>query len=249
MGVLKFDDVDDRLGFTSLSAGLGALGQGAHTCVALVKRISDSGDFDALTYLSISGSGINAGMSIDNNDRIRADYDINTPFGPSIFTDITNPYIFALSKAAGSATPRLSWKLGSGGAWTDENLGNIVGNQGASDQLDIANWLIGDPANCWIGLVGWWSGAMSDANKHTLDTNWRTSDWYANAHGQPLFLAQLNVAAASVVDLMGHATNTIQVGTTLDAGETLNGWNFDGIGTQLDKTLTTVNANMKGRRG
>src|SRR6202008_1241496 len=111
-------------------------------------------------------------------------------------------------KGAGSVAPRLGWKLGSGGGWTHENAGSSMVDQIAATILDIGVWEgTSDPANAWIGVVAWWEGAMSDVNKEALDDNWRTSDLWLSAHGQPTFLAELNVAAGRVVDLAGNASH------------------------------------------
>jgi hypothetical protein len=43
-------------------------------------------------------------------------------------------------------------------------------------------------------------------------------------------LIEFNVTASSLVDLAGNANSLNFTGTTLDAAETLNSWNFDGTG-------------------
>jgi hypothetical protein len=92
----------------------------------------------------------------------------------------------------------------------------------------------------WVGVVAWWEGAMSQANKEALDNNWRTSDLWNSAHGQPTFLCECNVAGASVTDLAGNASSPSVTGTTLDAAETLDSWNFDGTGFVVDNTTKPV---------
>ena len=230
MGVLKFDNVDDAVSFSSLDSTIANLGLGAWTCAALFRRVSDSGDTDAISYVSLSGSATEAGMSLELNDRASVDV-AGGSTGSTSFTNTANPYLWAISKAGGSATPRIGWKLGSGGAWTHENLGSAIGNQGTGDALDIGTWIGGDPANMWIGLVGYWSGVLSDAQKQELGTNWQTSDWHNNSFGQPVFLCELNVTPANLVDLEANCVFNVSTGTTLDAGETLNSWNFNGVGT------------------
>jgi len=234
MGVLQFDGVDDRIRWTTLATALQNLPTGAYTLAVLFKRGTPTGTWDALSYLnSGSGSGsAEAGISISDVNTAFMDLNLSqsNPKTATTFTNTTSPYLWVLSKAAGASAPRLGWKLGSGGAWTHENLDNSPADQSAATILGIGEWQAGDIFEGWIGLVAWWSGAMSDANKEALDDNWRTSDWWASVHGQPVFLAELNVAGASVVDLAGNASSLTVVGTTLDAAETLDNWNFDGTG-------------------
>lgn len=231
MGVLKFDNVDDRLRWTTLASALANTSDGAWTMVAVVKRNAVS-DFGAISYLlSGAGAGVTeAGMSFNGSSQGICDFGGGVQFS-STLTSTANPYMIAVSKGAGSATPRLGWKLGSGGAWTHENAGAAQTDRSAATMLDIGVWeATGDPLDAWVGVVAFYEGAMSDVNKQALDDNWRTSDLWNNPHGHPTFLVELNVVAASVVDLAGNASVTSHVGTTLDAGETLNSWTFDGTG-------------------
>jgi hypothetical protein len=185
--------------------------------------------------LSSTGNGVaEAGASFRGGsapdvDKLLLDTG-NSWLSATQFANTANPYLFAISKAAGTATPRLGWKLGSGGAWTHEDFGGTDNDQTTATMLEIGAWQNTDFTNAYIGVVAWWSGAMSDLNKEALDDNWRTSDWYNSAHGTPVFLAELNVAGASVVDLIGNASSITVTGTTLDGGETLNNWNFNGTG-------------------
>lgn len=231
MGVLKFDGTDDRLRWTTLAAALGNTSDGAFTMAVLCKRNAATG-WGGLSYLeSAGGSTAQQGLSFNGTtDDMTIDTGSPIQFAGT-FTSTASPYLFVVSKVAGSATPRLGWKLGSGGAWAHVAGDFATGDAIASNTLDIGV-LTGtvDPFNGWVGVVAWWEGAMSDANKELLDDNWRTSDLWSSAHGQPTFLAELNVAAASVVDLAGNASVSSHVGTTLDAAETLNSWSFDGTG-------------------
>lgn len=232
MGVLLFDNTDDHLKWTTLGSDLANVSDGAWTLGVLVKFVG-LGDFNALSYL-LSGAGggtAEAGLSYSSSiTSMLIDADGGKPFS-SVISSTANPYMFVVSKGAGTVAPRLAWKLGSGGAWTHNNSSSSMADQIDATMLEIGLWEgAADPANGWIGLVGWWEGAMSDADKEALDDNWATSDWWNSAHGQPAFLAELNVAGASVVDLAGNASSLAVTGTTLDAGETLNSWNFDGTG-------------------
>lgn len=238
MGVLQFNGTNDRLRWTTLASALSNVSDGAWTLAVLLKR-GGTGTWDAISYL-LSGTGDGtaaAGASLKGSapvDSIVVDIGAGQT-SPSVFTSTTSPYLFVLSKGAGSATPSLTWKLGSAGAWTTESLTGAIADQAAATMLDIgayqsaSDFFVGH-----IGVVGWWEGEMSTTDKEALDDNWRTSTWYTSAHGTPKFLVELNVAAGSVVDLIGNATG-LQAESggnypTLDSGETLDSWTFDGTG-------------------
>jgi len=243
MGVLEFDGVNDSLKWSTLAATLANVGDGPWTLAVLLKR-GGTGIWGGVSYLlSGTGSGTaEAGMSF----RGTADpNELTTDVGgggnsTSAFASTTSPYLFVLSKATGTVAPRLAWKLGSGGAWTHENFDGTLANQIAATMLEIGAWQGGDFFPGHMGVVTWWEGAMSDANKEALDNNWRTSDLWNSAHGQPAFLTQLNTSTPT--DLAGNASDLAVNGTTLDAGETLDSWNFDGTGAAVPtaKKLATL---------
>lgn len=233
MGVLKWDDTNDYVRFGTVAAPIVNVSDTAWTVAALVKRAGTGANWDAITY-AVSTSTIRAGMSFEgtSTDQVYMDYGSNRNTGVLKFTDTTDPYMLVLSKGAGTVVPRLGWKLGSGGAWTHTAMSGTQANTGTCNLIDIGSWKTStDYYNGWIGVVGWWEGAMADADKEGLDDNWRTSDWYNSSFGAPVFLVEFNVAAASLTDIMGNATGlTVPNPPTLDAGETLNSWNFDATG-------------------
>lgn len=238
MGVLRFT-IDDYLQFGTLASALANVSDGAHTLAVLVKRASVNNDQigEGLSYL-LSGAGAGTaevGLSIrdttpDTDDNKLFIDNGGTAISSSTFTSTSSPYLFVLSKAAGTVTPRLGWQHGRGGKWTHEAFSATVADQIAATMLQIGTWQQTDPLDGWVGLIAWWEGAMIDQHKELLSKNWRTSDWWTSQHGQPAFLAELNVAGASVVDLAGNATGLTVVGTTLDSAETLQDWKFDAKG-------------------
>lgn len=234
MGALRFDGVDDIISFSTLAQALKDVTDGAWTCCVVVKRANTGNTYQGMSVLRTAGAneaGISwmgsGGGATQNSVYI----DVNAVNTPTGLTDTTNPYMLVVSKGAGTVTPRLGRKLGSGGAWTHENFDGTLPDQIDATILEIgASTLSTEFLNGWLGVVAWWEGAMSDADKEALDNNWSTSDLYNSAHGTPVFLAEFNVAGSSVVDLAGNATGRAVTGTTLDAAETLNSWNFDGVG-------------------
>ena len=231
MGSLQFDGVDDRLEWTTLAAALANVSDGAWTMAALVKRsaLLPGPAFGAVGYLTTDPNPSRAGFSFSFAEIGVVDVGVGSTF-TSVLDSLTSPYLVVVSKAAGAVAPRLGWKLGSGGAWTHENGDTALADALAANSVEIGSWQGQDFLPGWVGVVAFWEGAMSDANKEALDDNWRTSDWWNSAHGTPAFLAELNVAGSSVVDLAENASSLTATGTTLDSGETLNDWNFNGKG-------------------
>jgi len=236
MGVLQFNGTSDRIRWTSLASALANASDGAFTIAVLHKRDSIPAATTGLVYM-IAGANAEVGIGLWGGPGGITPYrpfmDISgegTKTFTSILNNTTDSILFVVSKAAGTVAPRLGWKLEPAGAWTHENAGATLPDQTAADALEVGTWLNSEFSAAHIGLVGVWEGAMSDANKEALDDNWRTSDWWNSAHGQPVFLAEFNVAGASVVDLAGNASSPTVSGTTLDGAETLDSWNFDGMG-------------------
>lgn len=244
MGALQFNGTSDHVKWTTLAAALQNIPAGAYTLAWLMKRNS-TGTFDALGYLlSSTGNGVaEIGASITSVNELLDDNAAGARTNGSNFNSTASPYLFVLSKAAGTATARLGWKLGSGGAWTHVDFNNTDGNHTAATMLEMGAWeATGDFLDGWLGVFAAWSGAMSDVNKEALDDNWRTSDLSNSAHGTPVCLIEFNVAGASLVDLIGNATALTATGTTLAAAETLNSWNFDGTGAAPPSTAVLMGA-------
>lgn len=232
MGVTLLDGIDDRWKWGTLAAGLAATSTTAWTRLILCKRgagaIGDAA-FDALGYLQ-SGATIRAGFSFDGTDHVQMDFG-SQRVTTATFTSSTDVLLMILSKAAGTVTPRIGVQVGSGGTMTHANLSGTQADTGSADNLITGSWKgTADYFDGWIGYEAWWSGAMSDVNKAACGTNWRTSDAWLNAHGTPTYSCEYNVAVASFVDMAGNASTLTSTGTTLDAGETLDGWNFNGTG-------------------
>ncbi len=232
MGVTLLDGVDDRWQWGTLATALQNTSSTAWTRLILCKRaataIGDS-SFDALGYLQ-SGTTIRAGFSFDGTDHVNMDFGSNR-VTTATFTSSTDVLLMILSKGAGTVTPRIGIQVGSGGTMTHANLSGAQADTGSSDRLITGSWKgTADYFDGWIGLEAWWSGAMSDSDKASCGANWRTSDVWNVAHGTPTYLSEYNVAAASFTDLAGNASVLTVTGTTLDTGETLGGWNFNGTG-------------------
>lgn len=230
MGVLLFDNTDDVVRFTTLAGPLASVGDGAWT-VAVLAKMNTTGDWNAVAYLLSGGGATQAGFSYNASvTRLYVDVGSGSTFGTFV-PNATDTFIFAVSKATGTVAPRLGVKnLTTGSAWAHEAGSLGIANAAASSSLEIGVWQgTSDPFGGWVGLCGWWEGDMSDGQKETLSTNKQTSDWWNHSFAVPKFLSQLNVSTPS--DLAGNATGLdISNLPTLDAGETLENWNFDGTG-------------------
>lgn len=242
MGVLRFTvGGSNRVKWTTLATPLANVGDGAFTAFWVHKRASLTNGYQALGY-GLSGT-VNGtaeyGLSITNNNAGVPNMPTMDASGAAIPTTLTEAsltevYATAVRKAAASSAVIYSRYVKSTNTWTHESVAAVV-DQIALTMLEIGAWQNGDFQDGWIGVNGWWEGDMTQANVQALVTNWRTSDLWTSAHGQPKLLAELNVAGASVVDLAGNASGITVTGTSLDAAETLSSWNFDGTGAAAPK--------------
>lgn len=231
MGVLRFTaSGSNRLKWTTLAQALKDVSDGAWTCAFLVKMAANDANYAGFGYLlSSTGDGVaEAGLGQHANDNLFSDIG-SVGEGPSL-TSTTESYFVVASKAAGSSVITYSRYVESTATWTHSSPAGSIPNQIDATMLELGAWQNGDFFDGWMGVAAFWEGAMSQANKEALVTNWQTSDLWTSAHGQPAFLVELNVAAASVTDLAGNASSSSHVGTALDSGETLASWNFDGTG-------------------
>src|SRR5687768_15891042 len=166
MGVLSFDGSNDNVVATSLSSALAGVSNGPYTMAILLRRGAVA-TWDGLSYLTNLTNNSIAGLSFTSSNELKTDipgYSGTTSTGGG-FTDISNPKLIVVKKAAGSTFPRVMRKIGSGGSPAYFDMGNLV-TPGSTDanRLEIGTWLNGDPFGGHIGLVGWWEGDMSDAH-------------------------------------------------------------------------------------
>jgi hypothetical protein len=232
VGVLSFDGTNDRVVAGTLASAIQNLPTGAYTVAMLVRRGSSTSN-DGLWGLQSDtvDSTLEGGGWIDGAfDELQfSQTGSSTRFGGTALTNTTDPYLIVYVKTAGTTTPTWWFKNGSGGSWDNDPFSGTVPNgEAADDFLEIGSVANGDFWAGHIGLIGLWSGDMSSTNIQLLDDNWRTSDWYTSAHGTPVCLIELNTTTP--VDIIGNATDIVVTEATLDAGETLDDWNFDATG-------------------
>jgi hypothetical protein len=229
VGVLSFDGVDDWAQAATLTQVVKDIPNGAYT-IAYVFRRTSTGTFDGIGYLSAAGVAL-VGCSFDSASDLNSD----TPNAPGAasnssvdLTQTTDTNIVVLSKPAGSSVVTYRWKKEPAGGWSSQASPGPEIAEADATALDIANWVGGDFWAMKLGLIGIWDVALSQTDAEALDDNWRTSDWWTNAGGQPKCLVELNTLTP--VDLAGNATAWTVSGATLDGAETLDAWNFDGTG-------------------
>lgn len=242
MAALRFQSAtSSKLKWTTLATALANVSDGAWTCAVLIKRAVDpaASNFDGLAYL-LSGAGgttVEAGMSVDGADALLVDIasqpTSNTGTNPFTVTGTTDTLILVGSKGSGAVRPQYDKYTKATNTWVHNTPtgGSALADQIAATALEIGAWQGGDFVDdAYIGLVAFWEGELTVTQKEELSANWRTSDWWNNSAGAPKFIAELNVAGASVVDLAGNASGLAVTGTALAGAETLASWTFDGIG-------------------
>lgn len=238
MGVTRFTaSGSNRVKWTTLTAALRDVSDGAHTLIMGAKRATDDGNFHGLSYLlSSTGDGVvENGLSLNSSDALVVDAD---GFAASTITitGTTETYVIACRKAAGNAALTYSRYVKSTTTWTHHSPGNRP-DQTDATMLEVGAWQNGDFFDGWIPFVAWYEGVMSQADLEATVTNWQTSDLWNSAHGTPAFLVEGNVAGASWTDLASNASSITVTGTSLDAGETFASWNFNGTGAAAAKSL------------
>lgn len=230
-----------RIAFSPITAALGDLVSGAGTIAILWKPgTTASGDGCALT--NAGASVFNHSISIDTN--VWADDDtarwIHAPatYGPANTTDW---YITVLDWPSGTAqTERFhEVNLTASSAW--RHVDGVIDNATPGAAVGTAGVFrvgySGDnplPSGMQIALVAVWNVRLTDANVAALSANKKTSDWYNNAAGQPIFLWQAasdSISAPANSQLIaGHTYSSGDsnlTGLTI-GGDPAGGWTFDG---------------------
>lgn len=85
-------------------------------------------------------------------------------------------------------------------------------------------------------VAGLWDVALTEAQARELVANMRTSDWWGNSAGHPVWLVEFNGPVATPIpDLSGNGGDQSAItGTTQDTGTNPAGWTYDGTGATVD---------------
>jgi hypothetical protein len=233
MGVFRFNPASTTtIVFATLATALQNVSDGAWTIACPIRfNALGGGNFRALGYFKASGV-VKAGLSIN-------------AIGPSPVVDLgsgptasgINPstgtdYMYvAAHTSAGTVT--FSRYTKSSNTWDHNTPATTLSNQIASDSLEIGAWQGADLLDGWMPAFAAWEGKMDQTNVEALSVGWKTSSLYSSAFGAPLFLTQLNTT--SPTDMMGNASGLTVTGGSVDSGQTVSDWLFDGTG--VDNTM------------
>jgi hypothetical protein len=148
--------------------------------------------------------------------------------------------IIVVTKASGTAAPRVHKRVLSSATTSRANTGTAVANFAfaGTDTIVFGKDEFVNKYTMRLATAGFWNVAMSDAQVDALWTNLRTSDWYGHAAGAPVALWDFNQTGngTPVQDLMGGGANqTTIAGTSVVSGDDPPGWVF-GTGGPADMT-------------
>lgn len=234
MGTMIFDGVDDRIQWNTLATALADLPTAGYTVATLFKR-STALQWDGMTYLYNAGLTVQyAGFSVDSSNIVVCDTILNGGSPQyTVAVPTAKASIIAVSKGAGTTTPRKGQiNIEDATAWVHSAGSGTMDTTVSAAALGVGSFEATDLFGGWLGLVGYWNVAMTDADKELLSTARRTSDWWNHPAGQPKFLMEFNVGTGSLVDIAGNASSIATTGGvgTIDSAELLGGWRFDGKG-------------------
>ena len=217
--------------FTPISAALGALSAAGGSLAILWQPTSPS---DGAGLLNTGGTtwhhALQMASHLIDDDGVVA---VNAP------TNVTTAHWFISvvdwPTNASPALERFHWiDLTAAGAWGHENSAvNNGGNHpgpGTTGKFRIGDLLDQRmTSGTKIALVAAWNTPLGDTNAALLSTAKRTSDWYNNPAGKPIFLSE--VTSLAPVDVLGASTFGASVTTGLTVGGNPDGgWLFDGPG-------------------
>jgi hypothetical protein len=232
MSLIKFNGTSEYLKWATLATAIQNTPLAAWTMLHGVRHNVLTG-FQAYGYL-LSGTGagvVQIGDSKNSSNVLELDYGTTTRTFTGLNPAASQDSLYVVAKATGTIAPNASKKVGAAGTWAHAAASGTQANRSAAAQLQLGVWQLGDFFNGWHSVFALWNVELTQAQRIACGANWRTSDIW-NAHPtKPLILMELNVPAASIVNLGSAAiSGSAHVGTTLDAAETFGGWTFDGTG-------------------
>jgi hypothetical protein len=244
MATLSFTAASSQfVGFTTLSGGLESLAVSARSIFVLGRRPTSSGFQQFVTVANNARTETFNSIGFNASTVINDDSASGTATGPTWGT--TNDWgAFGITHDTAD-TPDITFKLrnhttdgawASSGATTNGSPGYDAGDPASNGFIQLGRWLTSDYLNGQIAIVAAWNRKLSGADWDEIVLNDRTSDIYNLSTGAPLFLVECNVAHASVIDLMNHATLDTPVSSPTLTGPDPERWTFDSIGLAPGKT-------------
>ena len=242
MGVLELNGTSARVRFGSLSTALKNVGLGAWTLAALTKRKS-LGSWSGLIEVRYESWGFGANLELNPSDQVRADNGSNSTGTGLLLNSTAKTYLVVVSKAAGVVAPRGMVRNITDGTTARENLTNALSTGSSVHDPAWVNFGVWSDTSDWfngyLGLGAVWDIALTDAQMDELWAHKKTSDFWNNSAGRPLFLSELK--STTPTDLAAGAMFDSTT-ATLNSSETLEAWNFDGKGVVAPVGYSTVDA-------
>jgi hypothetical protein len=233
MATLRFSAANDEVRF-DLPAAVDLTG--AFTFAILVMpRVT--GVWQALIGHHNSGGTVALGTERSAGNRLEVDSGSGATSRTSTTTITTTNkwWLLAVTKAAGTATPRAHLKnITDGSAWVHEAMSGTMGNPSSASggTIRVGEWADSDDLDGNVAVIGAWAAALADSGAGSVEdlaANLKTSDWTTHST-LPKYVHELT-SNTSIPDLMGNgATLNVVNGTTIDTGNDPPGWTFDGAG-------------------
>lgn len=242
MGVLRLNNgaTNQDLRATALASVLQNLHYGAHIVGGLIKLSVDNSNWHAVAVLedAVTAGQANIAIERDNSKKLVYSTEAQNSQSTTTVTGTTDTWFYCCRKPDGNAAGTISLaNLTTAAAMTHET-GSVVNEPAAgrtSDRLVIGHYdNTSDAFVGWQGLFfafdfGAGGSLPNDTQIASLITNKRTSDIYNLGLGTLVCLVEFTTLTPT--DLAGNATSWSASGSpTIDSGETLAGWNFNGTG-------------------
>jgi hypothetical protein len=232
VAIRDLDGVDDQI---VLTGALGNVNDATHgvTLMWLVKLPSTTA-LQAPGIVAHAGTGVTDGLcSVYRSASTAAFWGTDDP-GADVSAAVTTAAgwgIWYVTKAAGSATPRIGWRAIGSGSWSRANGGSAVGSATtpAAGRLHVGSFLDGSGrVNFRYGVCAVWNRDITDAEADGVFSGLSTVAINALA---PVEIVEFNQAsvATPVAGLNGVLTQNSIFQTTVVTGDDPPGWTF-GLG-------------------
>lgn len=233
MSVRQFDGVADCIVFDNGDVHVVNF-DSATTLLVLVKPTSVGGDNECYITCQRAAPGTPSRATLYNEasgELYWGSSDPDADVGVDVSMSAGAWQILALTKASGTATPRMHRKVLGSGSWTHSNASGSVTNASGSDDSEaviVGRFTSGTGfRDMRLAVAAVWDDvALSDGQLETLETTATTAGILALA---PEWLADFNQqsTATPVDDLTGlGGDQTSIVGTTVVEGDDPTGWTF-----------------------
>jgi hypothetical protein len=225
VATLRFASDGSRVSFNLPAA---ANFTGAMTFACLLRHRS-IGAWSAIMNHGPLPTGASPAPNFEFDDLGRLSFDqVGTSSTGPLVNDVTNWYIVAITKAAGSTIPTFHYKrIDDASAWT-HSAGSVALGNAPSQTGWLVNygiWQASDQADMNLAVGAGWNTNLTNLQVEALVTNKATTDW-TNHAVPPIYVHELT-SKTTIPDLMGNgATLNSIAGTTLDTVNDPPSWTF-----------------------